>query len=562
MRKNHYFNTGSGAMILVTIALIVSACGSGSGKEQAPIVRDTTITAQNAYNNLFFDSLRLEKAIAADSSLWQFDEKLRRFYAGRNYQFAWFDTSGMAEQAYNFRNLWTASASDLQDSLLLNVTLTATVDSLHQPGLTPPSSDSAIFRTEIALTRQFFLYAEKNFTGKENLDMAELEWFIPRKKIQAVELLDSLIATKGKDIARIAPVSKQYYLLEEYLKKYYQLEKETGWPEIVAEQKKFSPGDSSSTISAIKHRLSFLGDYADPDSSGYFNDALTEAVKNYQHRHGITEDGIIGAQFLRRLNAPINDRIRQILINMERLRWAPREPETDYLLVNIPEYRLHVYEDGQLSFDMDVVVGKAQHSTVIFTGSLKYIVFSPYWNIPPGILANEILPAVQRNPGYLAKHNMEVVSGKTVVPPGSINWGKYTARTFPYMIRQKPGDNNSLGRVKFLFPNNYNIYFHDTPAKSLFGESRRDFSHGCIRLSEPVKFAEHLLRNDTSWTPEKISEYMKADKEKYVTLKKEIPVFIGYFTAWVDKDGKLNFREDVYGHDKKLEEKLFGQQPE
>lgn len=542
-------------LVLGTCATLFFSCGEQE-KAPEPIVRDTTITPVNAYNNLFFDSIRLEKAISADSALWQYDEKLRRFYAGRNYQFAWFDTSGIAEQARSFRNMWDAYAFNQQDSSLLNPKLASIIDSIQQPGAHAPS-ENFLFKTELALTRQFFTYAQKAFTGKDDLNMTELAWFIPRKKVQAVDLLDSLIASKGKDISRYAPMNAQYYLLEDYLKKYYQIEKETGWPEIVTDQKKISPKDSSATIAQIKHRLKFLGDYTGADTSGFFNPELTDAVKNYQHRHGITEDGIIGKQFLARINAPISQRIRQILINQERVRWVPKSPETDYLLVNIPEYRLHVYEDGKLNFDIDVVVGQAQHSTVIFTGSLKYVVFAPYWNIPPGILGNEILPALKRDPSYLDRHNMEVVSGQTVIPASGINWQKYTAKNFPYMIRQKPGPNNSLGRVKFLFPNNYNIYFHDTPAKSLFGETRRDFSHGCIRLSEPVKFAEYLLRKDTSYTTEKIDSLLKGTKEKYVTLKEPVPVFIGYFTAWVDSNGQLNFRDDIYGHDKKLEAKLF-----
>jgi len=230
-----------------------------------------------------------------------------------------------------------------------------------------------------------------------------------------------------------------------------------------------------------------------------------------------------------------------MLLNLERMRWVSSGINTDYILVNIPEFKLHVFEKGQLKFSMKVVVGNGQNNTVIFSGDLKYVVFSPYWNVPPGILKKEILPAMQKDKNYLARHNMEI-NGYTGGLPN---------------IRERPGPNNSLGRVKFLFPNNYNIYLHDTPAKSLFGESRRAFSHGCIRLSEPKKLAEFLLRDDSTWTSAKISTAMNSGKEKYVTLKETVPVFIGYFTAWVDSKGQLNFRDDVYGHDKRLAGKLF-----
>jgi murein L,D-transpeptidase YcbB/YkuD len=190
---------------------------------------------------------------------------------------------------------------------------------------------------------------------------------------------------------------------------------------------------------------------------------------------------------------------------------------------------------------------------------MKYVVFSPYWNVPPGILGSEVLPGIKRSTSYLARHNMEVAGGSgNVISPSSINWSKYTARNFPYIIRQKPGGANSLGKVKFLFPNEYNIYLHDTPSKGLFTETKRSFSHGCIRVSEPRKLAIYLLRNDSSWTEKRIDAAMNSAKEQYVTLKYKLPVFIGYFTAWVSSSGQLNFRDDVYGHDAKLAGLLFG----
>jgi murein L,D-transpeptidase YcbB/YkuD len=188
-----------------------------------------------------------------------------------------------------------------------------------------------------------------------------------------------------------------------------------------------------------------------------------------------------------------------------------------------------------------VIVGTAANSTVIFNGNLKYVVFSPYWNVPESIVKKEIIPSIKRNANYIAKNNMEITGYSGGVPN----------------VRQKPGPANSLGLVKFLFPNNYNIYFHDTPNRDLFTQANRSFSHGCIRLGEPKKFAEYMLRNDSTWTSDAIEKAMHLAKEKWVTVKKSVPVFIVYFTAWVDKDGLLNFRKDIYGHDEKMGEKLF-----
>jgi murein L,D-transpeptidase YcbB/YkuD len=233
---------------------------------------------------------------------------------------------------------------------------------------------------------------------------------------------------------------------------------------------------------------------------------------------------------------------------MERSRWMPAEPDSNYIMVNIPEYKLHIYDSGKQVMEMPVIVGKATNSTVIFTGKLRYIVFSPYWIIPPSIVKKEILPEMKKNKDYLTKNNMEIYGKDDSLPH----------------IRQKPGGNNSLGAVKFLFPNNYDIYFHDTPNRELFSASNRSFSHGCIRLGEPKKFAQYLLRADTAkiWKSKVIDSCMKLQKEKWVSVKKPVPVFIVYFTTWVDKNGVLNFRKDIYEHDKKMSEKLFAEKTE
>ena len=360
--------------------------------------------------------------------------------------------------------------------------------------------------------------------------------FIPRKKINPVAVLDSLIKNKGKNVEEYEPVNRQYNLLKNYLLKYYIIKRNGGWQKINAEKKSYKLENSSATIALIKKRLLMEGDLTQNDTTGVFDTATQNVVKNFQHRYGLKEDGVADSSIINEMNKPVDEAIRKILINMERIRWVPALPTTDYLLVNIPEFRLHAYEKGNYQWSMNVVVGSEMHSTVIFTGTLKYVVFSPYWNVPASILKNEILPAISRNKNYLAAHNME--------------WNGNT-------VRQKPGPGNSLGLVKFLFPNSYNIYLHDTPSKSLFDENKRAFSHGCIRLSEPKKLAVFLLRNDKNWDSQKITKAMNAGKEQYVTLKEPVPVFIGYFTSWVDRNGKLNFRDDVYGHDKKMSDHLF-----
>jgi murein L,D-transpeptidase YcbB/YkuD len=220
---------------------------------------------------------------------------------------------------------------------------------------------------------------------------------------------------------------------------------------------------------------------------------------------------------------------------------------------------MHIYASDTLAWQMPVIVGKASTSTTIFNDNLEYIVFSPFWEVPQSIIRNEILPAAKKNVHYLTKNHFEIVNAKQeIIDPESVQWEKYNASNFPYLIRQTPGAHNALGWVKFIFPNAYNIYFHDTDSRGLFANTQRSFSHGCIRVAEPQRLAEHLLREDSLvWGKKKIDSVMYSGKPTKVLLKKKIPVFIAYFTTWVDDDGDINFRDDIYGHDAKLEESLF-----
>jgi murein L,D-transpeptidase YcbB/YkuD len=321
-----------------------------------------------------------------------------------------------------------------------------------------------------------------------------------------------------------------------------QLEKKE-LPDTIAKLKKsLKEGDSAAVVPAIKKRLNLLQDDVFASYNSVVDEALVNAAKKYQRTNGLADDGVIGNKMIAELNVPVKKRIQQILVNMERARWMPVERGKNFALVNIPEFKLHVFENGKQQFEMKVIVGSAAHNTVIFTAQLKYIVFSPYWNVPASITRNEIVPAIRRNSNYISKNNMEVTGYVNGLPE----------------IRQKPGPHNALGLVKFLFPNSFNIYLHDTPGKHLFEQTGRGFSHGCIRIAEPKKFAEYLLRDDRqTYTSEAIDSLMNLGKEKWVPLKKPIPVFLVYFTAWVDAEGVLNFRNDFYGHDKKMAAKLF-----
>lgn len=522
--------------IIVLLTWAFHACQHSSKNDVRVNSQRDSITPANSYTELFFDSTSLEKFVKSEKLRDSLANRMRAFYAGRNYQYGWFFKEGLADYAAGFLRLVNDYIGYSGDSAVYNAYLHQVVDSMSSHPQVIHSGDATVLQTELLLTRDFFRYAARAYQGRNQLNAKELEWYIPRKKINLVDLLDTAIETRGKNFSDYEPVNRQYGLLKNYLRKYYEIEKSGGWGFVTADKKTYRQGDSSKLVTQIKKRLFLSGDFSLNDTSALFTQALTQGVKQFQHRYGFTETGVINTTLLNEMQKPVSDRIRQILVNLERIRWVPAQATTDYLLVNIPEYRLHVYEQGKYKWSMNIVTGSSAHNTVIFTGTLKHIVFSPYWNIPPGILKNETLPAIRRNKNYLAANNME--------------WHGNT-------VRQKPGPNNALGLVKFLFPNDYNIYLHDTPSKGLFSQDKRAFSHGCIRLSQPTKLALFLLRNNSNWDSTKIVKAMHSGKEQFVKVNETVPVYIGYFTAWVDQEGKLNFRDDIYGHDRKMAARLF-----
>ncbi len=526
-------------LILCVSVFFLFACKSK--RKRGAGLTDSSVTRKSSFNHLFFDSTYIDYFLEQNPQYEPFSEQLDDFYRHRNFEFAWFDPKGLAEQVHNFMNLQDNYISEFKDSAMANPELQRLHDSLDEKVFKPVANDSIILKTELLLTAQFFRYASKVYKGSD-IDAQKLGWFIPRKKVDLSALLSATLASKTKDPEQYAPQNAEYKKLQEYIGRYVDMQKmETRDSIPYVSKKGWKKGDSSLAISKIKKRLQLLGDMPGKDSSAVYDTALSLAASAFQKRMGLLPDGVIGNKMIAELNVPLSKRIRQLLINLERVRWMPAENDSNYILVNLPEYKMHVYERGKPKFDMNVIVGSAANSTVIFTGRLKNIVFSPYWNIPESIVRKEVMRDMQMIPNYLAKNHMEITGHKGDLPE----------------IRQKPGADNSLGLVKFLFPNNYNIYFHDTPNRNLFEQNSRNLSHGCIRLGEPKKFAEYLLRDKPEWTSQSIDAAMHLSTEKWVTLDKTVPVFLVYFTAWVDDNGSLNFRKDIYGHDEKMGEKLF-----
>ncbi|WP_462249095.1 L,D-transpeptidase family protein [Ferruginibacter sp.] len=503
--------------------------------------RDLSITPANAYNNLFFDSAVLVKFFTDNKVENKIIRRMTSFYNARNYQLAWFTNNGLTEQARGFWNMHNYQITYANDSALKDKSLQTKMDGFtaEEDGFTVSPLDKNIITTELKLTQHFILYTLNNIEDGF-VKRKEMERFIPRKKEDALLLTDSLLSKKHKDNKYYEDINNSYKLLKEKLETYYAIAKQGGWPQITTAAKQLKKGISSPDVTILKKRLQITGDMA-ADTTPVFDDVIAAGIKNFQQRFGYTPTGVLTDGQIKDLNVPVVNRIQQLLINMGRMQWMINEPKGKMIVVNIPEFILHVKDGPQKVFDMNVVVGKEGHNTMMFTGNLNQVVFSPYWNLPESIVKKEILPAMERNPNYLASHHMEITGNEGGLP----------------VIRQLPGDDNSLGKVKFLFPNSFNIYFHDTPAKSLFDKDKRAYSHGCIRLSDPVKMANYLLKDDAQWPSEKIDSAMNSGKEKYVKVKAPVPVLITYYTAWVDENGLLHFADDIYGHDKAVIEKMF-----
>ena len=537
-------------ILLLFSALLLISSITGCKDKKTKFTPSPALYTSEQYSDCMIDSDLIKSELLRDTSLRPFAEDILDFYQRRNYEAAWLQGDTLTLSAHDLLGTLCTYASEFGDSSLM------TEISDASPGITLVS-DITGWRTalDLRLTATFFKYAQRVYGGT-SADLRDLEWYIPRMKKDYMRLIDTLV-TSPSSYTMYEPVNTYYKALKNILVQYRTIEKQGSLPSIADAPLPMRRGDSSAAVILIKRSLTATGDYLATDTGAVYTDALAQGVSRYQQRMGLRANGITDSTTLAEINVPISARIRQIMLNMERLRWMPDSLPPAYLLVNIPEYRLHVYLHGQDTFSMDVVVGMAAHETSVFTGRLSVVDICPYWNVPVSIIKNEMLPKLKRDPGYLSRENLEVLSRGTVIDPSGINWNSYKTAV-PFDIRQRPGPKNSLGLVAFFFPNTFDIYLHDTPAQSLFGQSDRAFSHGCIRLAEPEKLADYIFRDDPEMKSDHIRELMDAHVERKFPVRPSIAVYIVYFTTWVDDAGHVCFRHDIYGHDARLAREIFG----
>ena len=536
--------------VVVAIALLCAACGRHQKHRpgQTGAVGTSGSEAVSVAEALNGDTPAFVGRGAHGTRIWKLT---RQFYQNRANALAWIEDRQPTRQMDELIAAVQAADRDGLDPELYNVsTLTARRQEAGRGFLMARGFDaSEAIHLDVWLTYLYLSYASDLTSGVANLSHADPDWRIRDKQADVMTLLKTALDEHrvGQSLQDLVPRHAQYERLRDALAKYRELAKHGGW-QPVPQGLKLKPGQSTAAVPVVARRLAVTGDYdrAVNDQNRTYDADLREAVKRFQRRHGLEPDGTVGPSVVAAMNVPVSDRIDQIALNLERWRWLTRELGDRYILVNIPEYRLEVWDRGQVPLSMRVVVGKKDTPTPIFADDMTYIVFAPYWNVPADIVQKETLPSVMRDPAFLQRTNMEVLDKSgNVVDPSSVDLDNPAA----YRFRQRPGASNSLGLVKFMFPNSFNVYLHDTPADSLFARATRSFSHGCVRLEEPAKLAQYVLADQPDWTPERIDAAMHAPEERSVKLRKALPVYLGYWTARVSADGILQFRDDLYGID-------------
>lgn len=411
---------------------------------------------------------------------------------------------------------------------------------------------------ELLLTDAFLTYAAHLVSGRVNPVTLYPEWIAVRGERDLVTVLNRAVSSNRIEgtLLDLLPDHPGYYRLRDTLARHRAVVESGGWPQIV-EGPKLQEGASGDRVLTLRRRLRASGDLAadsTPGAGEAFDVALGAAVRRFQSRHGLDADGVVGPATLAALNVSAAERARQIELNLERWRWLPERLGDRHVLVNIASFELEVMEGDSAVLGMRVVVGRPYRKTPVFSDTISYLVFNPYWHVPNNLAVQDLLPQIRNDPGYLARQGIRVLTsnGRSEIEPGSIDWSQVTPASFRYRLRQDPGPLNALGRVKFMFPNRFNVYLHDTPARDLFVRTERGFSSGCIRVERPLELAEYLLRGNPAWDAARVRQVLEKGQETTVRLPHPVAVHLLYWTAWSEPDGRIQFRSDLYERDRPL----------
>ncbi|PRZ47962.1 L,D-transpeptidase family protein [Tritonibacter scottomollicae] len=477
---------------------------------------------------------------------WE-DEAVASFYRETGYAPLWTADTPEAKarrQAF-MQALEEASMHGLPDMSLRASELVAQMRNVR--------STRDLGAVEVALSRALVDYATDLQTGLVNTPSSIDEGIVRSKhKVDATGFLSGISSERPYAfLQNLVPASPQYRALMREKMRLEALLSAGGWGAIVP-VRKMEPGDTGPTVIALRNRLVAMG-YLNPTATRSYDLALEDAVRRFQDEHGLAVDGVAGEGTLNEINRPVTDRIKSVLVAMERERWLTPDRGDRHILVNLTDFAAKIIDDGEITFETRSVIGsnRSDRRTPEFSDVMDHMVINPSWYVPRSIITKEYLPKLKNNPN--AHSYIEITDNRgRVVNRNNVDFSQFTARSFPFAMRQPPSSRNALGLVKFMFPNKYNIYLHDTPQKSLFGREVRAFSHGCIRLQKPFEFAYALLARQSDTPKQYFHQVLNSGKETKVTLETKVPVHMIYRTAFVSEDGRAEFRRDIYGRDAKI----------
>jgi murein L,D-transpeptidase YcbB/YkuD len=533
--------TKSRTLQIAGTALILALAGCKPKEMPVAVGQTIRVTVQTP---------TLPAAIRDQKERVQSWNEMRSFYEKRQFQPAWFTPTGAKPQAEELVAAIDHLAKEGLDTQRYGkADLQALVKEVGEnPGLDDVNGQRRLAEADMRLTYTYLTMAAHLASGRLQPETLHVDWYTKPRRLDLDTRLAQALEKKGaiqEALDGYAPPGEDYVRLRAALSRYRDLAAHGGWPAV---GQTIKAGASGEPVRRLRERLAAEGfvpapapGTSQPPAPGAWDESLANTVKLFQQRHGLQPTGAVDAGTLAELDVPVADRVRQIQVNLERWRWLPNSFGERYIKVNIPEFEMQLVDGGKPALAMRVVVGKAQQNrTPVFSDKMTYLELNPEWNLPNDIVNEEIKPALAKDPGYLERKGLEVVS----TDDGS------------FRLRQGPGPDNPLGQVKFMFPNQFDIYLHDTPADHLFAKAERDFSHGCIRLERPLDLAAYLLKDDPKWTPETIREAIATGERQTVSIPRPLPVHILYFTAWTNPDGTIEFRRDVYGADAKLEAAL------
>jgi len=504
---------------------------------------------------------------------------LKKFYKKNNYKSLWIDKDGLKKKRY--QQLFSHINHDLTlDSKALIFQHNQQLHKMLESNMTKED----LYKIEPSLTSLYYDFLEHTLYGEIqwesfNLKLSGLKrrkinasWVKQKAPYKISELLNQ--PDINATIEEITPKRFGYKALQTSLKRLYKMKEDGGWKKLPY-FKRLELGSSGDIVIQLRERLAFSGDYKEcnttnptsPDNNetnqsikidknAIFDECLNVAVKKFQKRHGLTVDGIVGQGTRKVLNTTVDEKIRTVLLNIDRIKWLPREKNDRYLFVNIPEFMLYYVEDEKIKKELRVIVGNKKHPTPIFNQKISYIVLNPYWKVPEGIVKREIAPAMVKNPNYLRRKGIEAhttwFEGSPRVDISGLYWEDYLTggKKFPYRLMQPPGPKNALGKIKFKFPNRFSVYLHDTPTRYLFKRNVRAFSHGCVRLSNPVELLDTIATFNEDINLKRSKIILKGKRKVQINVKNKLPIYLVYLTAGINKDNELSFRDDIYRYDK------------